>query len=94
MRKVQPENVMLVPDQTAAGGERVKILDFGIAKLAMGMGQPGAMPTRTGVLMGTDQAFSLFRRDRLSGSARYLIQDRQCWDEACDIDYELCDMSG
>ena len=52
-RDLKPENVMLVPDQTAAGGERVKILDFGIAKLAMGMGQPGAMPTRTGVLMGT-----------------------------------------
>lgn len=52
-RDLKPENVMIVPDPTAVGGERVKILDFGIAKLAMGTGQPGAMPTRTGVLMGT-----------------------------------------
>lgn len=44
---------MIVADSAAMGGERVKILDFGIAKLAMGTGQPGAMPTRTGVLMGT-----------------------------------------
>ena len=52
-RDLKPENLMLVQDQAAPGGERVKILDFGIAKLAMGSGQPGAMPTRTGVLMGT-----------------------------------------
>jgi serine/threonine-protein kinase len=52
-RDLKPENIMVVPDKGAAGGERVKILDFGIAKLAMGTGQPGGMMTRTGVLMGT-----------------------------------------
>ena len=33
-RDLKPENVFLVPDPEVAGGERVKILDFGIAKLA------------------------------------------------------------
>ena len=32
-RDLKPENVMLVRDEEAAGGERVKLLDFGIAKL-------------------------------------------------------------
>ena len=40
---------------------------------------------------GTDQAFSIFRRDRLSGSARYL-----CWQKVelagcCIIACGLCD---
>lgn len=46
-RDLKPGNVMLVPDPTVTGGERVKLLDFGIAKLDAGLG------TRTGVLMGT-----------------------------------------
>jgi len=32
-RDIKPENLMLVADPVAPGGERVKILDFGIAKL-------------------------------------------------------------
>lgn len=42
-RDLKPDNVMLVADPTAAGGERVKILDFGIAKLLpeTGAGEPG-----------------------------------------------------
>ena len=32
---LKPENLMLVPDPLGPGGERVKILDFGIAKLAL-----------------------------------------------------------
>ncbi len=51
-RDLKPDNVMIVPDQEAPGGERAKILDFGIAKVAAE--QRGAMDkTRTGVLMGT-----------------------------------------
>ena len=69
----------------------VKVVDFGIAR---SLDAAPGRHTASGAVIGTDQAFSFFRRDRLSGSARYLIQDRQCWDEACDIDYELCDMSG
>jgi serine/threonine protein kinase len=32
-RDIKPENLMLVADPVAMGGERVKVLDFGIAKL-------------------------------------------------------------
>ena len=32
-RDLKPDNLMLVADPIAPGGERVKILDFGIAKL-------------------------------------------------------------
>ncbi len=51
-RDVKPDNIMLVPDPDFPGGERVKILDFGIAKMAQ---SPGAQPLRTksDVLMGT-----------------------------------------
>lgn len=55
-RDLKPDNIMLVHDDAVAGGERVKILDFGIAKLVrasvaatpltladMGMGTPGYM---------------------------------------------------
>jgi serine/threonine protein kinase len=52
-RDLKPENVMLVPEAELPGGERAKILDFGIAKLAAEVKAPGAMPTRTGMLMGT-----------------------------------------
>jgi hypothetical protein len=50
-RDLKPDNVFLVVDPEAEGGERSKILDFGIAKLtdATGMGSQ----TRTGSLMGT-----------------------------------------
>jgi eukaryotic-like serine/threonine-protein kinase len=51
-RDLKPDNVFIVPDAEVASGERVKILDFGIAKLSeesMGM----SSQTRTGSLMGT-----------------------------------------
>ena len=50
-RDLKPENVFLVPDHEVVGGERVKILDFGIAKLADD--QPGKIKTHTGAIMGT-----------------------------------------
>ena len=52
-RDLKPENLMLVADPLVPGGERVKILDFGIAKLAAGTAGPGAEVTRTGMLLGT-----------------------------------------
>jgi len=53
-RDLKPDNVMLVvqPD----GTDRVKVLDFGIAKLSAGDGEvavPGKTLTRVGVVMGT-----------------------------------------
>ena len=50
-RDLKPDNVFLVPDADLPGGERVKLLDFGIAKLAHGVGD--ASQTTTGTVMGT-----------------------------------------
>lgn len=51
-RDLKPSNIMIVSDPDMLGGERVKVLDFGIAKLADTnvQGQPD---TRTGALMGS-----------------------------------------
>lgn len=48
-RDLKPDNIMLVPEPIAPGGERVKILDFGIAKLA----PTSDNKTNSNVLMGT-----------------------------------------
>jgi serine/threonine protein kinase len=49
-RDLKPANVIIIPDPETPGGERAKLLDFGIAKL----GEPGQQSkTRTGVVMGT-----------------------------------------
>jgi serine/threonine protein kinase len=53
-RDLKPDNVMLVSDPVAPGGERVKILDFGIAKLA----QEGQAKTATNAVMGTPKYMS------------------------------------
>ncbi|MCE9576498.1 MAG: serine/threonine protein kinase [Deltaproteobacteria bacterium] len=50
-RDLKPDNVFLVRDPDVPGGERPKLLDFGIAKLADL--QPSARATRTGVVLGT-----------------------------------------
>ena len=49
-RDLKPQNLFLCPDPEVAGGLRVKILDFGIAKLRT---DPGASQTQTGLPMGT-----------------------------------------
>jgi serine/threonine-protein kinase len=54
-RDLKPENVYLVADAAIAGGERPKILDFGIAKLSR---DPGRTATQTGALLGTPQFMS------------------------------------
>jgi serine/threonine protein kinase len=51
-RDLKPDNLFLVPDEMVAGGERVKVLDFGIAKLRDDM-RGSSMKTRTGAIMGT-----------------------------------------
>ncbi len=47
-RDLKPENIMIVPDKEH-GGERTKVLDFGIAKVREG----GTPKTRTSAIMGT-----------------------------------------
>ena len=49
-RDIKPENLMLVADPVAPGGERVKVLDFGIAKLS---DDRGGVKTATDQVMGT-----------------------------------------
>jgi serine/threonine protein kinase len=49
---LKPANLFLVPDPEIAGGERVKVLDFGIAKLA-GEAQSAGVRTYTSLMLGT-----------------------------------------
>ncbi len=50
-RDLKPENVFLVADPVAPGGERAKILDFGIAKFLID--SPESKRTAVGLLLGT-----------------------------------------
>lgn len=54
-RDLKPGNVMLLPEVLSSGGERVKLLDFGIAKLMQG---GGGKATNTHAVMGTPQYMS------------------------------------
>lgn len=56
-RDIKPDNLMLVADPIAPGGERVKLLDFGIAKLS-GASAVGGSRTATNALMGTPMYMS------------------------------------
>ena len=57
-RDLKPDNVFLVRDPDVPGGERPKLLDFGIAKLGDGAGgaagsTTNVRATRTGMVLGT-----------------------------------------
>src|SRR5882724_6409915 len=54
-RDLKPENIFLVHDPEVAGGERAKILDFGIAKLAS---DTAGVKTQTATVMGTPMYMS------------------------------------
>lgn len=64
-RDLKPHNLMLVPDDDAPGGERVKILDFGIAKLA---------PEAIGAEDDDDGATST--GDQLPGTGAYMAPEQ------------------
>jgi serine/threonine-protein kinase len=49
-RDLKPENLFLVGDPAVTGGERPKILDFGVAKLS---GSESVFKTQTGMMLGT-----------------------------------------
>jgi len=51
-RDLKPDNLYLVPDDSAPSGIRVKVLDFGIAKLRGDLSGSGSK-TQAGSLMGT-----------------------------------------
>src|SRR6185503_12642669 len=52
-RDLKPDNIYLVPNELLAGGTQVKLLDFGIAKLADEGGSGSGFRTQSGVLIGT-----------------------------------------
>jgi len=52
-RDLKPENIFLVPDASIPGGERVKILDFGIAKVSDRGNAEGRPGTQSGLVMGS-----------------------------------------
>ena len=51
-RDLKPDNIMLIEDPETKRGRRVKILDFGLAKLLDDLGQ-ATIRTNTGITMGT-----------------------------------------
>ena len=51
-RDLKPDNLFLVPDPNDESRERIKVLDFGIAKLQQ-QSAADSVKTRTGTLMGT-----------------------------------------
>ena len=50
-RDLKPDNIFLVPDPEVPGGERIKLLDFGVAKLVDAPSDHHK--TRTGAVIGT-----------------------------------------
>ncbi len=54
-RDLKPQNIMIVRDPAMPDQERVKVLDFGIAKLQAqeGPGAPAHLSTQAGAVMGT-----------------------------------------
>jgi serine/threonine-protein kinase len=70
-RDLKPDNLFLVPDPAMPPlGMRVKVLDFGIAKLR-GELSSGSVKTRTGTIMGTPQYMS---PEQCRGLAEYIDQ--------------------
>ncbi|HEX3758322.1 MAG TPA: protein kinase, partial [Kofleriaceae bacterium] len=54
-RDLKPENIYVVRDLEVPGGERAKVLDFGIAKL---VGERAGVKTQTAAVMGTPMFMS------------------------------------
>jgi serine/threonine-protein kinase len=54
-RDLKPDNVFLVPDAAVHGGERVKVLDFGVAKLMDG---EDGVNTHSQMMLGTPKYMS------------------------------------
>src|SRR6266700_1336486 len=57
-RDLKPDNLFLIQDPHLPGCEMVKILDFGIAKLAQPAVNAGDVRTRTGAILGTPRYMS------------------------------------
>lgn len=56
---LKPDNIYLMRDPAVPGGERVKVLDFGIAKiLAVADGEASRLTTTAGMILGTPRYMS------------------------------------
>ena len=69
-RDLKPDNVMLVEEGQLAGGMRVKVLDFGIAKL-LDEANAAHFKTKTGALMGSPAYMS---PEQCKGGERITVQ--------------------
>jgi serine/threonine-protein kinase len=80
-RDLKPENLFLVPEPTAPGGERVKILDFGIAKIKRAGGTGGTMRTQAGLIMGSPAYMSPEQCKDSADEGRRMWRPpgRRCW---------------
>ena len=56
-RDLKPDNLMIVKDPESAGGERIKVLDFGIARLAADLRTRDGQ-TESGMILGTPMYMS------------------------------------
>lgn len=68
-RDLKPDNLMLIPDPELTTGERVKVLDFGIAKVAEELSVQ-AVHTQSNMLMGTP----LYMAPEQCRGARYVTE--------------------
>ena len=57
-RDLKPANIFVVPDPDMPGGERIKILDFGIAKLLEDNDPMDGLGTKTGMVIGSPMYMS------------------------------------
>lgn len=62
-RDLKPDNIMIVSDPETVDGERVKVFDFGLAKLRLtslspNADQAGGFQTQSGVVLGTSTHIS------------------------------------
>ncbi len=83
-RDLKPDNIFLVPNELVAGGIQVKLLDFGIAKLANE--QAAGLKTQTGALMGTPAFMS---PEQCMGKAD-LDHRTDLYSLGCILFYVLC----
>jgi formylglycine-generating enzyme required for sulfatase activity/tRNA A-37 threonylcarbamoyl transferase component Bud32 len=84
-RDLKPDNVFLVPDQELASKRRVKVLDFGIAKLAPAAGADATALTLSNASMGTPGYMAPEQwRDAAGADARADVYSLGC------VVFELC----
>ena len=85
-RDLKPDNVFLVPDPEIPSGERIKLLDFGIAKLLADPSTQGRSHTETGAVMGTPTYMS---PEQCRGSRSTTLDERSDLYALGCIFYEL-----